>query len=221
MSPYFATTSIICKDLVTKHRKPGINRQRCSCSQSKDSRQRIEADIPSDADDVLFSPYIQVDATPKRVQLSLIINAIRRVYDTQVCQLFARSGQELPIIPAIDSIPPQPTEHATVDSILEDESTVPGNLGVSSNIFRQQSWLADNFSRFANDLIPIVGDQKTCQTMRRCSQNRNLVTETSYDSIRWLLPIPGLWHVWLNYLRMIMTHCYGGQSYSSQYSASD
>jgi hypothetical protein len=34
----------------------------------------------------------------------------------------------------------------------------------------------------------------------------------------WLLPVTGLWHLRLNYLKVIMRAFYGGKKYSDQYS---
>ena len=39
-----------------------------------------------------------------------------------------------------------------------------------------------------------------------------------YNSHRWVLPIPGLWHLWLNFLYIIIRTFFSSKQYAQQYS---
>ncbi len=79
---------------------------------------------------------------------------------------------------------------------------------VLENIFRQQYRLPD--STFEHHLFLIYGDQKTTQRVRtiRCRRER---ARQPYDSLRWALPVPALFHLRMNYLYMVLGVHFSGQ----------
>jgi hypothetical protein len=58
-------------------------------------------------------------------------------------------------------------------------------------------------------LFLIYGDQKTSSLVRSCKAIRSDVPDR-YESYKWVLPVPGLWHLQLNYLYMVIKIFNGG-----------
>lgn len=58
---------------------------------------------------------------------------------------------------------------------------------------------------------------KTCQNIRSCQRQR-LESSDVYHRLGWVLPVTGLWHLRLNYLKMIMRTFFDGRKYSDQFS---
>ncbi|KAH0538025.1 hypothetical protein FGG08_005337 [Glutinoglossum americanum] len=79
------------------------------------------------------------------------------------------------------------------------------SINVLRNIFQQQYRLEDD--AFAERLFLIYGDQKTVQRLRTIKKRREDAI-SRYDSFKWLLPIPALFHLKMNYLKMIITAHY-------------
>ena len=63
----------------------------------------------------------------------------------------------------------------------------------------------------------IYGDQKTAKLIWSC-QEEHIKSISAYDSLRWALPIPALWHLKLNYLYIIIRYHYGGEQSAQEYS---
>lgn len=111
-------------------------------------------------------------------------------------------------MPEIDILAPIKTLHCSLGPIPHDESTNAGNIMVLENIFRQQYRLPD--SAFEQRLFLIHGDQKTTQRIRmiRCRRER---AGQPYDTLKWALPVPALFHLRMNYLYMMLKIHFGGQ----------
>ena len=105
-----------------------------------------------------------------------------------------------PPMPVIDILPRQKTAHLSLGPIPHDESTSLGNLDVLSNIFREQYQLPDEV--FKQRLFLVYGDQKTTQRIRTIKSRRSRATQ-AVDSLRWVLPVPALFHIRMNYLYML------------------
>ena len=95
-------------------------------------------------------------------------------------------------------------------AILEDEATVTGNYQVLENIFLKQLGL-DEQSAFQERLYFVYGDQKTCSLMRSCQRHFRYISPA-----QWLLPVCSLWHLRLNYLKVVMRTFHGGKKYSDR-----
>ncbi|KAJ3453151.1 hypothetical protein MRS44_018806 [Fusarium solani] len=93
------------------------------------------------------------------------------------------------------------TAHLSLGPIPYDESTNAGNLDVLSNIFREQYQLPDE--AFKERLLLVYGDQKTTQRIRMIKSRRSRAAQ-AVDSLRWVLPVPALFHVRMNYLYRYM-----------------
>ncbi|KAI9772518.1 MAG: hypothetical protein M1840_000723 [Geoglossum simile] len=110
------------------------------------------------------------------------------------------------------------TVHHPLNMIPHDESTNSSNLAVLDNIFRRQ-YRRDE-SSFVNRLSLVYGDQKTTQRIRTIKYRRER-SMGPYDSLRWVLPIPALFHLKMNYLYMISRSHFGsgGSDQSTLYHA--
>ena len=106
-------------------------------------------------------------------------------------------------MPAIDLLPHSPaTTHNPLGPIPHDESSNSGNLDVIHNIFSGQYALADEV--FDNRLVLLYGDQKTVARIRGCKKIRQEDSSSSYESLRWALEVPALFHLKMNYLKMMV-----------------
>lgn len=111
-------------------------------------------------------------------------------------------------MPEIDVLIPVKTRHCSLGPIPHDESSNAGNFMVLENIFRQQYRLPD--SAFEHHLFLIYGDQKTTQRIRTIRRRRERARQP-YNSLRWALPVPALFHLRMNYLYMVSRVHFGGQ----------
>ena len=111
-------------------------------------------------------------------------------------------------MPEIEILPPSKTSHCSLGPIPHDESTNAGNIMILENIFRQQYRLPD--SAFEQGLFLVYGDQKTTQRIRMIKRRRERARQP-YDTLKWALPVPALFHLRMNYLYMILRIHFGGQ----------
>jgi len=168
-------------------------------------------------DEVVNAAGNRFDDLQKRISTSFIADAIRCAYPTAVNSIFDSNADiEYPRIPAVDILPHGRTEHVTLGPILDSEASINGNYRVMENIFLEQ--LQYNRETTFNDrLFLVYGDQKTAKLIRSCKEER-VEAEGAYDSHKWVLPIPGLWHVRLNFRYMVMHTFYGGEEAMQQFS---
>ena len=112
-----------------------------------------------------------------------------------------------PKMPVIDVLAPTKTVHCSLGPIPHDESSNAGNIMVLENIFRQQYHLPH--SEFEQRLFLVFGDQKTTQRIRTIKRRRERAQQ-SYDRLQWVLPVPALFHLRMNYLYMMSRIHFGG-----------
>ena len=169
-------------------------------------------------DEVVNAAGNKFDNLQKQISTSFIADAIRCAYPAAVDGIFNSNADiEYPCMPVVDILPHGRTEHVTLGPILDSEASINGNYRVMENIFLDQ--LQYNRETAFNDrLFLIYGDQKTAKLIRSCKEER-VEAECAYDSHKWVLPIPGLWHVRLNFLYMVMRTFYGGEEAAQQFSA--
>ncbi|KAI9772494.1 MAG: hypothetical protein M1840_000699 [Geoglossum simile] len=91
-----------------------------------------------------------------------------------------------------------------VELSISDIVFAPGNSigGIQTKQYR----LGED--AFAKRLFLIYGDQKTVQRLCTIKKRREDAI-SRYDSFKWLIPIPALFHLKMNYLKMIITAHYG------------
>lgn len=106
-----------------------------------------------------------------------------------------------PVLDTESCLDPSPTVHHSLGPIKFDESTNAGNIKILENIFCQQYQLSSE-DDFRNRLSLIYGDQKTIARLRSIKARR--VEETDpFESLRWVLPIPALFHLKMNLVSLI------------------
>lgn len=176
----------------------------------------LHPDVVLEPGDLLRSKDIRHDSVWEQTSTFVIAEAIKRVYPEAVKKIFEGAEDQYPSMPQLDVLPNARTEHVTLGPILESESTVAGNYNVLENIFLQQFNLNPE-SDFSDLLYLVFGDLKTLQLIQSCKQQRSEAS-TAYSRHNWVLPVPGLWHLRLNFLQMVMKNFYGGKKYSDQYS---
>lgn len=111
-------------------------------------------------------------------------------------------------MPEIDILTSVKTLHCSLGPIPHDESTNAGNIMVLEKFFRQQYRLPD--SAFERGLFLIYGDQKTMQRIRMVRWRRERARQP-YDSLKWALLVPALFHLRMNYLYMVSRIHFDGQ----------
>ena len=126
--------------------------------------------------------------------------ALKVAFPSQISRL------EPPSIPVVDILPTQKTVHRSLGPIPHDESSNKGNIDVLTNIFQAQYKLPDDV--FHDRLFLVYGDQKTTQRIRTIKARRAR-SHQAFDSLRWVLPIPALFHIKMNYLYMISRTHFG------------
>jgi hypothetical protein len=112
-------------------------------------------------------------------------------------------------IPELDILPIRTTTFRPLGPIPHEESTYSGNLAVLENIFRTQYKLPDTSFEQAFHLI--YGDQLTIQRLRTLKRRRR-ESEKPFDRLAWVLPIPALFHLKMNLLKLILQTHFGSQS---------
>jgi hypothetical protein len=178
----------------------------------------IHNEMDFHADDILSSVDFKHDGIWETIQRFIIVRAIKHVYPHCVSKIYAEAKVSEPSMPILDVLPPIRTKHITMGAILEDESSVSGNYNVLDNIFAQQLGLSEQSDKYSQRLYLIYGDQKTCKLIRSCKHQRGFGTSSTYHQLKWALPAPGLWHLRLNYLQMVLGSFYGGRKHSDQLS---
>jgi hypothetical protein len=168
-------------------------------------------------DDILKSDDFKYNKVWEEIQRFIIFRAIKSVYSHSVEKIYSNDNE--PTMPIVDILPPTRTEHLTMGAILEEESSVSGNYNVIDNIFKQQMGLEEKLDEHTNQrLFLIYGDQKTCGLIRSCKRQRAFETSSTYHQLKWALPAPGLWHLRLNYLQLVLSCFYGSRKYFDQLS---
>lgn len=134
-----------------------------------------------------------------------------------MCTVFqSDSNSKYPHVPVLDVLKSTKTTHVTLGPILEDEASISANYHVLENIFLKQLSL-ERENDFNDRLYLVYGNQKTARLIRACRRER-AKSKSAYNRHEWVLPVPGLWHLRLNFLYMVMKAHFGGAKYSQQYS---
>jgi len=180
-------------------------------------QQMFHEKVPIHWQDVLEAPGNLYDDVQEQISTSFIADAIQHAYPDAVQSIFHYDHKpEYPHMPIINVLKPAKTTHMTLEPILEDEDSISSNYSVLENIFVNQLHLNHEVN-FDERLYLVYGDQKTVKLIHGCKRERAEV-KSAYDHHGWVLPVPDLWHVRLNFLYMIMRTHFGSKKYSQQHS---
>lgn len=134
------------------------------------------------------------------------------VFPENIQRIYARNQVAAPSFPVIDRLAPFRTKfHPFLMDI--DESTLAGNIDVLEEISsRQYRW--DETHNFAERLHLFYGDQRTVSRLRLAKLVR-CESRAVYDRFGWVLPVPGLFHLKMQWLKMIHELHYMAKHYDS------
>jgi hypothetical protein len=106
-----------------------------------------------------------------------------------------------PFIDGESCLTPSPSIHYSLGPIKINQSTNAGNLKILENIFLQQYRLSKK-DDFQHRLTLIYGDQKTVARLRSI-KSRRAEDMDPYESLQWILPVPALFHLKMNWVALI------------------
>ncbi|KAI9849692.1 MAG: hypothetical protein M1837_002818 [Sclerophora amabilis] len=175
----------------------------------------LDPTVRMSRDDVVFSAGNCRDETSIQISKFLIQEAISAAFSNLKSNVyFDRGDTARPLeLPILDRLAPSRTRHYSLGPIPFDESSNAGNLSVIENIFKHQYGMADNC--FAKQLILVYGDQKTTQRIRTVKSIR-ADSDGPFDSHKWILPIPALFHLKINFLKLLSQAHFGAEGERSQ-----
>lgn len=133
-----------------------------------------------------------------------VYEALRAAYPLEIKKLYADQRATRvtpPAMPVIEVLHPSTTIHQPLGKIKHDESTNSGNIAILENIFLQQYGLPPN-DAFSNRLSLVYGDQKTVARLRSVKARRNEENDP-FNSLKWVLPVPALFHLKMNLIALI------------------
>lgn len=177
----------------------------------------LRADIPIKFSDIAEAPGNLQDEIQKQISTALIYKAIVEAYPGLDILLSKNPRFKHPRMPSINVIPAARTSRFNLGPIMTGEASISETYKVLDDIFLHQMNLQRTDKAFEERLFLIYGDQKTAKLIRSC-QGERTESISAYDSLRWALPIPALWHLKLNYLYMVIRYHYGGKQSAQEYS---
>ena len=106
-------------------------------------------------------------------------------------------------LPKIHRLPPIRSEWQSCAPIHKSEATNENNITILEDLFLTQSNRTREDPWFQQGLALCAGDLKTVERMLSVKDIGSTTASRPFDRLEWLLPIPGLWHLKLNYLLML------------------
>jgi hypothetical protein len=158
--------------------------------------------------DILRVPGTQRDAVSKQWSKFLIVDSICKVHNEEINTVFGGREHLLPAFPKVDLLKPRKTAAQNPGASFYNEGTIEGTFGVHRDIWQEKFGLKEDDATgdFATRLWLVCGDQLTC-SHSRAVQRDQAYTSQAYDRRRWMLTVPGLFHVQMNLLHTIVrTH---------------
>ena len=104
---------------------------------------------------------------------------------------------------------PFQTESYPLSYMPYKESTCDGTQQVVEDIFEKQFEMNEENSQWTDCLRPVFGDALTAKMLQSLKAERSMESDP-YSELAWLLPVFGLWHLKLNYLRLLWEEHWGG-----------
>ena len=108
-------------------------------------------------------------------------------------------------LPSLEPLDRTATVSHPLDPIHEDESSTKGNIEILANILHQQCQLdRDKDSDLWNNKLRLIyGDQKTWARLWAIKRGGSEQELPGYGQMKWLLPVPALFHTKMCYLKVI------------------
>ena len=158
--------------------------------------------------EILLAPGTQRDDVSKQWARFLIIDSIRKVHNEEINTIFKGREHLLPTFPKVDLLKPRKTVAHNPGASFYNEGTIEGTYGVHNDIWLQKFGLKEDDATgdFATRLWLVCGDQLSGSNSRTV-QRAQAQASQAYDRRRWMLTVPGLFHVQMNLLHTIVrTH---------------
>ena len=148
--------------------------------------------------DVLLAPGVHEDKISADISTYFIADAIQRLYSKAVATIFSEAFGKKFQMPQIDRLEVKKVESFILGAIPFNEGTLDGNYKVHESIFLQQLGRNQD-TDFADILYLVYSDQKTA-SLNRSIKNEQRSAELPFDRRDWCLPIPAMFHLWMNFL---------------------
>ncbi|KAI9845730.1 MAG: hypothetical protein M1837_004563 [Sclerophora amabilis] len=175
----------------------------------------LDPTVRMSREDVVFSEGNRRDETLIQISKFFIQESISAAFPNLKSNLYP-GGEDTarPLeLPVLDRLTPSRTCHYSLGPIPFDESSNAGNLNVIENIFKGQYQLHED--SFLDRLTLVYGNQKTTQRIRTV-KNIRADLEGPFDSHKWILPIPALFYLKMNFLKLLSQAHFGGEGEKSQ-----
>ena len=112
--------------------------------------------------------------------------------------------------PEIDVLSNHRTDWQSIRPIMKDESSVANNIDIIEDMFRKQFRIDDTHGDYKTGIRLLSGDLKTWALIQSARALRMQASSKRADSLEWIVPILGLWHVRFNMIRLIHEIHWGG-----------
>jgi hypothetical protein len=148
------------------------------------------------------------DAISKQWSRFLIVDSICKVHNEEINTVFDGRKHLLPTFPKIDLLKPRKTVAHNPGASFYNEGTIEGTYGVHRDIWLQKLGLKEDDATgdFATRLWLVCGDQLSGSNSRAVQKAQSRASQ-AYDRRKWMLTVPGLFHVQMNLLHTIVrTH---------------
>lgn len=146
-----------------------------------------------------------------QIQRHWIAEAIRYAYPDLIDELFKDCPEKWPQFPVVERLAPHTTEHYGLGPILANEGTIDGTYDVIDTIFRAQfgADTSEHSTEFNRRLQLVYGDQKTVSLIQSVQEESDEAS-LPYHRLGWIIPVPGLFHLRMNFIDMIHDLYSGG-----------
>lgn len=110
--------------------------------------------------------------------------------------------------PQEDVLPNIRTRLTLTEPIMISEDEIVNNIAILKELCDQVGLEPDN-EVFAQRIILVFGDLKTLHRLLTLMATGQQTAQLPFDQYKWVMPSPGLWHLKLNYLKMIHHQFWG------------
>ena len=96
--------------------------------------------------------------------------------------------------------------------VMKDQGSNENNMSIIETIFETQFGITKEDPQFDILIRIVFGDLKTVDRMRSIKSIRDATGESPFDTLHWLMPGLGLWHLRYNFLQLLHHIHWGGSS---------
>ncbi|KAK3360956.1 hypothetical protein B0T24DRAFT_586027 [Lasiosphaeria ovina] len=111
-------------------------------------------------------------------------------------QVFAKGSA--PEMPTVKRVTYKESPFLQIGAIFENEGTIDGVYKLHEELWKRRL----DFKEYDERLTLVYGDCKTTTFIRRIKQSQLEASEL-WEQKKWLLPVPALFHIELNYIEML------------------